>query len=538
MKRIICILSPVILALSTALAAEQPAVRVTVRSFDDLGKAINRVASAVNPNAQKDFAQVFSARLGFTNPVPFDTKRPWEIALWYEGAGSSPLLAIKGPITKVSAFKASLSLEGLLSKQGKEWNQLEHGLAAIILRPEDTFSESEAAALTKWKAEPIQPPKATFELSAWLSEPTRTQAKTMLGMGRAMLGQTVTSNPAFAATGANPTAMADMFNAYFDVLDTVVDGLQKLTLGLEVTPDAIICDKRVTAKAGTELAHWMQPPADHITAADVTGLDPEALAAVAAYVGKDDSLVKLLQRFTVLGLQMQNGATNDLVCKDIAGMLAKMLPMKFSGSVNLKDMLTFSGAYTFPAGNAAEAYAVMKGFFNGSMKSMVGEGKVYSAATLAEKHHTLNGVSVDRFSMTMNLDNPMFKMPGQKAQLEALWPNGKIELDYALKDGKLLVASASGNQMRDLLDGKFSHKGSIELEKTTCLAGYFNLLDAIKQLMQANPMMPDKVKERLAKLEPQKTAIEFQVSLDNQLHCTTRVPMKLFRELGRLKDNQ
>jgi len=238
----------------------------------------------------------------------------------------------------------------------------------------------------------------------------------------------------------------------------------------------------------------------------------------------------------VLGLQMQNMETNGPMFKDINALLERVLPVKFTASAYLKDQLSFTGVYTFPGGNAAEIYAQMKKFFNQTLKSQVGEGKMYSAASLTEKHHTIDGVSVDRLSLALNLDNPMFKAPGQKEQMKAFWPDGKLEFDYVLKDGKLLFASAAGNQMQALLAGKANRKPTLELQESACLAGYMNVLGFMKVSLQANPMIPDEVKEKFGKLDPQNTSTEFQLSLDKQMHATGRVPLKLLHEMGRLKD--
>lgn len=522
-----------VLALSTLLAGAQPAVRLTVNSYEDLSKAVNRVTHAVDPSAQGDMAQLLGAWLGLTNMGSIDTKRSWEIAVWYDGNRGGPILAAKLPITNLTQFRATLSSEGYLSKEGKDWSQLANGFSSVILTPTNLLTESEWSALSQWKTETVQPPKKTFELDTRLNEAARRQAESALDTGRAMIVQ-VMSNPALAETGADPKAMAEVFNSYFDLLDKVVAGFQEMKLGLEVTPEAITIDELVTAKDGSELSRWMQPSSNHLAAADLNGLDPEALVAIAGYVGKNDDLLKLLQKFTALGLQMQNVETNEAFGKDMAALFDKMLPVKFSGSVSLKDQFSFSGAYTFPNGNAGEAYAQMKRFVNGSFQTMVGTNKFYSSARLVEKHHVINDVPVDRFTMKINLDSPMFKMPGQKEQIEAFWPNGKLEADYALKDGKLYVAFGSTNLMQDLLDGKPGRNGSIELEPNAFLAGYFNLLEGLKRMTQATPMLPDEMKAGLAKLDAQKTAVEFQLSLDNQFHATAKVPMKLLRELGKM----
>jgi len=522
------------LAFASAAAPAQPTLQLTVRSYEELGQAIQRVAKAINPGSQEDYAQQFGAQLGLTNQASFDAKRPWEIALWYE-AGGSPLLALKGPIKELASFKEGLNPKGLLRTQGKEWKQLENGLVSVTFKSSSDLTETEASALKQWNSQPIQPPNKTVELIAKLSEPTRAQAKSLLGFGRASAAQAMESQGA-AATGANPKAMTGIINAYFDLLDTFLDGFQELRLGVEVAPEALQFDERISAKAGSELAKWMESPAERLTASDLSSLDPDALFSAAASIGKSDSLMKIAKQFMVLGLQMQNMETNGPMFKDINALLERVLPVKFTASAYLKDQLSFTGVYTFPGGNAAEIYAQMKKFFNQTLKSQVGEGKMYSAASLTEKHHTIDGVSVDRLSLALNLDNPMFKAPGQKEQMKAFWPDGKLEFDYVLKDGKLLFASAAGNQMQALLAGKANRKPTLELQESACLAGYMNVLGFMKVSLQANPMIPDEVKEKFGKLDPQNTSTEFQLSLDKQMHATGRVPLKLLHEMGRLKD--
>src|SRR5215471_20685888 len=108
-----------VLALSAAMAKAQPAVQLTVKNFNDLGQAMNRVAKAVDPSSSEDHAQQMNKHLGFTNLATFDAKAPWEVALWYD-AGGTPLIAVKGPIKDVASFKKNLDPEGLLSSQGKD----------------------------------------------------------------------------------------------------------------------------------------------------------------------------------------------------------------------------------------------------------------------------------------------------------------------------------------------------------------------------------------------------------------------------------
>ena len=164
--------------------------------------------------------------------------------------------------------------------------------------------------------------------------------------------------------------------------------------------------------------------------------------------------------------------------------------------------------------------------------------RCYSAATLVEKHETINGIPVDRLSVTLNLDSPLFKMPGQKEQLQMFYPDGKMEVNYAIKGDRLL--SASADRMKELLspgEAKAGAKSTLKPEKGTCLAGYVNVLGFVGRVLAGNPAVPQGAKDKLAKLDGQGAGIEFQVSMDDQMHAVARVPLKLFRELGRLKDD-
>ena len=525
-----------ILSASVAPGAEQPLARLSVRSYTDLTNAISRLASSFNPNGTEDPGLKFNQGLGLTNLGALDTKRPWEIALWHGGGGEQPLVAIKAPVQDVTQFKESLSPAGVLRSKGQDWSQLTNGLALIVFRKSDSLSEGEKSALDEWKSQVIAPPARLVELKVSMSEPLREQAVGMVSIGKTSVSRAFASQSSQMGNALNPAAMEGMLAVCFDTIQTFIAGLQEVTLGLDLSSDALTVEECVTAKPGTDLAKWLQKPAGQVTAQDLNWVDPDASLAIGAYCGKDPALLKLVQRMTQVGLQMQDMETNGPAAKDLEDLMAKLLPAVFAGSVEVKDKFAFAGAYRFPGANVAETYAEMKRFATNSFQTFVGKDKMYSAGSLAEKHHTIDGVTVDRFTLTINLDSPLFKLPGQKEQLQAVWPDGKMEIDYALKDDRMLVAS--GDRMKELLErgsGKPNRKATLKLGEGTVLTGYMNLLSFVRQMSAANPAIPEAVKEKLAKLEGQGTGIEFQVRADEQMHSSGRVPLKLFRELGRLK---
>ena len=536
--RTVVLLCPAILTASLCPVDAQPLVKFTVRSYNDVNNIISTFAKNLNPKSTKDYALEFSNQLGVTNLTTFNPQKSWEVAVWYEGGISSPLIALKGPIKDISEFKDSLNPDGNLRKQGKEWSQLENGVGLITfgnLKPDDLSdaAKKEFAELDQWKKEPLPSPGKMVELNLNLSEPIRQQLSGFIGIGRMSLIQSM--NSAQSIPGGNPKAMTEIFNAYFDFINVVVAGFQDLKLAADVQPEALIIDKRLTAKPGSELAQWMQKPANPITATELSGLDSDAFLSFAGSIGKNESMMKWMDKFTMLGFQMQSSETNETDIKEIHALLEKCLPMKFAGSAYMKDKLTFTGSYRFPASKASDVYSEMKQFLNSSFKKQVGEGKIYSSAELVEKHHTENGIPVDRFSATINMKHPLYSMPGQKEQLEAFWPGGKLEFDYAVKNDQLFFASAG--QMKSLLENnnKTAPKFAFKLEDGTCLAGYFNFLSMVSRITQANPMFPEEMKQKLSKLDSKGSSIEYQMSIDKQMHSETRIPMKIVRELGSLK---
>lgn len=527
-----------ILAVAAAQGATPPLARLSVRSYADLTNAISRLAASVSPDKAGNAVAELNEALGLTNLAALDARRPWEIAVWYGGGAEQPLVALKAPVADVAKFKENLSAEGVLRTEGHEWAQLSNSLSLVVFRGAEALSDAEKSALEEWKATALKPPARLVELTLSMSESFRTQAAAGMAFGKMMLGQAMAAQNSQAEGGVNPAAMQAMLGAYFDILDTVVGGLQELGLGLDLSSDALTVESSVAAKPGSELATWLQKPAGQVTAEDMKWVEPEAFFSMAGYIGKEPWLLKLTRKLTRAAFQVQNLDTNSAALKDLDDLLAKTLPASLAGWMDLKDKFTFAFAYRFPASNPTAAYAEMKHFLTNGFQAFVGKDKPYSAGSLAERDHTLAGVLVDRFSLTVNLDSPLFKMPGQREQIQALWPEGKMVMDYALKEDRLLVASP--DRMKDLLEppnAKSGPKATLKLEAGTLAAGYLNLPRILRQAMAANPAIPDAVKEKMAKLDGRGTGIEFQIRVDGRVHSIAKLPLKLFQVLGQLGDN-
>jgi hypothetical protein len=449
------------------------------------------------------------------------------------------VLAAKVPAKDIKAFKEALDGDGVLRSQGHEWTQLEGGVGLILfLRDADSLSDDEKAAFDAWKAESLRPPAhGLVELTLNLSDTLRDQAVGGLALGKMFASQAIAAQDSAANSGVSPAAMGTMLDAYFDLIEIILKGLQQYQLGLDLTADALTAEGSIAAKPDTELAKWLQKPATALTADDVDFVNPEAGLSFAGYFGKEPALMKALEKFLRASFAIQNVDTNGAAVKDMLDLMEKSLPMTFAGSLDLKDKLSLAFAQRFLAADAAEVWAKQKATFTKQLQAFVGKEKLYSAATLTEKNEVIDGVNVDRYSLTLNLDAPMLKMPGQKEKLERLLPGGKIELDYAVKGGRLFMAS--GGQMKDVLalaGGKSGGKAAPKLDAGTCLIAYLNVLTLAKQIVAAMPEVPTEVQDKLAKLDSKGTTIEFRLSLDQQARFSGRVPLKLISQFGRLAD--
>lgn len=534
MKPIHSFLFSAALLVASLLPAEaEPLAQLTVRSHGELQKAIAQFAQALNPKADMDFGQAFSSFLGLTAESKFDAQRPWQMAVWYEGGATAPFLALKVPVADIAQFKAGLNAEGLLRKQGQVWTQLTDAWGLISLRELGNTSEAVNSSMDQWKTAAVQAPPQALHLTVNLNEPVRNQILATLARAKDAMTEVFATNQALTATGSNPQMMGQMFEFYFGLYETAVKGLGQLRLGFDLRPDTLVIDEVVTALPNSELAGWLRPQAGRLTAQDLAWLDPQALVSAAAFVDQQPSTLAMMQQFLRLGFQIQNIPADDPLVKEMESMLEKMFPMSVSFSVGWKDELSFAGAYGFPKANAAALYAQMKNVYRQSVQRMVGDDKMYAAADLKENHRVIGEVAIDRFSLTLNTNNPLFSLPGQKEQFHSMWPDGKLEFEYALKGNQLLFASPG--RMPALLTAApspASQQWAATLEPNTVLAGRMNLIGLIQKMVGANPMMPAAAKEPLARLDPAGTDIAFRASVAHQLHARAEVPMKLFREFG------
>lgn len=371
-------LCPAVLAISMGATQAQPMARVTISGFGALSNAIVRVAGTVSPSSRTNLGSTLTGKLGLKDTAAFDNKAPWELAVWQHSDSPTPLVAVKVPAADVKKFQAGLNPEGLLATMGKDWVQLGKGSSAIVFKAPDAQTEAEKADLKQWESQSIVAPHRTLELSLTPSEATRAQVLPFLGIARMSMSQKASTAPGVP----NPKAIGEMFGLYFDALEGFVKSFQEFKLGIGTTADALVLEESVTAKPDSELAKWLRKPANPVTAEDLSGLAPDAMASGAITLAKDPRLMDVVAKFFRLSLELQNQATNDPVLDDLTNLMAKSLPVRISGSVFMKGQMEFSGTYRFPESDAATVYAQMKPLIAHLVKTQAGEGKMYCPPAL------------------------------------------------------------------------------------------------------------------------------------------------------------
>lgn len=534
MKTIKLIIAGAAIACSlTAGHANPPLLTLTGKSLTEFEQTVGTFAKALDPGSDQDHARDFTRELGVTEQTPMARNQPFQIALWFEGG--QPLIAVKVPTDDIAAFRDGLSPEGKLSTAGQLWESGAKGVGVIAMRGRDSLGESEAAALDEWMKTPPTKPNRPLRLGLKLNETARAMAIQMLLGVKGQMDQTF-DQPQMKEMGINAQAMSTIMGVYFDILQMFVRGFDAMDLDLGVNNDIIEIDERIVPVADTEFARWMQRPSERITPAELASLDPNAFLSGVARIGNLPALGGAFRKLIIASYQMQNLEIEASLIDAFEDLMKSMFPLSLSGSVYLGHGLEFSGAYGFSRGEVRNIYSRMTELYDQAIAGQVGEDKMYASAELIKDHHRIHGVAVDRYTMVINPDSPMFSMPGQKEQMETMFPGGKIQIDYAIQGQRLLFASPG--KMEALLEPGLNVDPAFakSIRDTTSSLGYLNFLQMIKTTVGGNPMMPQEVKDKMARLNPEGTAIRFQADVDGQLDSKAWIPMKLLREMRKLGD--
>ena len=535
-KHISKLLSLVAVLVAPAVWAQSAApITFTLQSYESFANGLTKVVDAVSPGDASEALGDLREGLGIQDLKGIDTARPWQIAVWAESLGVPPCVSIRVPVSDFAAFRDGLN-PGLLKGEDEENAIRQVGNYAAIWMEMGSPSEAAKAGEKAWKPDALKAPGAIAQLVVRPSSALRDELVGAISMGRMAIGAAMSGQGMQAAPGMDPKAMGELIGVYFDVIETGVKGFESFDLKLDLKGETLLLQEMIVPVAGSTLAGWFNTKEGNLGALSQY-LGGKSPVGVAMRFEENEGLMATLKRVVSLSMQMQGLPADSEAIRETEKLVEAFVPLQFAGVVDVNKGIQFAGLYQFPGKDTAAVYSHMKKFVRETLQSQVGDDKPYSSINLEEGQRKVGGVSVDRTTMAVNLDAPIYQMPGQKEMIESLMPGGKMIFDYALKGKDLFMGSPE--QLDALLAGPATGAAYQPdgVNSHTMAYGYFNVFSFIPSIMATNPMMSDEDKEKFSKIDSAGTAVDFRLDLDNHLYYQAGIPMKFFRTIGQLAND-
>ncbi len=533
MRSFIAIALACALPAASLVAADTPAATLTIKNHQAFLAAVSRIAEAARPGMGAASAAMLPAFLGAPQLAGIDPARPWMAAAWPrpgEGGGGAAMYV---PVSDFAAFKAGLT-PGILAGGQNEHTITEKDGYAIIFNPNSRgYTDEDRAKALAWK---VAPAKTDAAIHLHFAPDARLKEMMLGGFraGREQALQGMMMGIKNAPNNANldPETFQEFMQLYFSLFDTALEGFKGIDLSLSVADNDIIIREQISATAGSDLARWLEPNPDGV-AADIDAVNWDAPMAFAVALRGDEKLSSFFEKAVVLGFRMQGLKEDPEAAKKTTKLMTDMLPLVTAGSMGFgKDGMSFGGYYRFPNRTADAFHAALLDFMDSTIKTQVGADKMYQSYDYQRGVRKIDGVPVDRLTMVYNLDNPLLQAPGQKEQMQTMFPGGKVAVEYALADGKLFFTMGS-TQMEQLLrkGGKASAPTRLKIGPNTTFAGQMNLLNMVKGMfakMPGSPIPPAVVNA----IDPAGTGIQVRADQTGGLDLEIRVPLKIIETVS------
>jgi hypothetical protein len=518
-----------------AVWAQNAPITLTLQSYQAFTEGFTKVLDSVAPGEAGEALQEMREGLGIQDLKGIDLTRPWQVAVWADSMSVPPCVSIRVPVSDFAAFRDGLNPGLLKGEEGA--NKIQQvGNYATVWMEFGAPSESTQAGEKAWKPDQLQASGGIAHLAIKPGSALREEMIGALGMGRMMISGAMSGQDSAAMGGMDPKAMAELMGVYFDMFETGVKGFESLGVKLDLKGETLKVEETIVPVPGSTLAGWFKAKEGNLGALS-SYLDQKAPMGVAMRFEGNENLMPTLKRFISLSMQMQGLPADSDAIRDTEKLVESFVPVQFAGSVDMKEGIQFGGIYQFPGKDSATVYANMKEFLKNSMQSQVGEGKPYSSINVEEGVRKVGGVSVDRITLVVNLDAPIYQMPGQREMIESLWPGGKMVFDYAMRGDDLLMGTPA--KLDAFLAGPVAGSAYKPegVNPKTMAYGFINVFNFMDAIMAANPMMSDEDKEKLSKIDATGTAVDFRVDLGDQLLYQANVPLKLFKTFGQLAND-
>jgi hypothetical protein len=519
---------------TTPLAAATAPVTLTFKNYRTLTNTVVRVVDAVAPGSGQGAAKGLTEELGIPELRGVNLDQPWQFAIWIEGAQGRPAMSVWIPTTDFTAFGAGLQEGKLLKGRGQTNTVKRVGDYASIWVPGSFPAEAAQAAHAGWKREQLGTIERAVALDLVPTDALRHLILQGLGSARTGIEAAVLTQPG-QLPGVDGRALKELLGLYLDVFEIGFKGLERLHLTLDLRGDTLVVGKRVTALAGSDFAGWLRGVEGSLDSVlpYATGKAPVAFAM---RLHASTNLMTLLRKFTRASLQVQGIASDSETAKETERLLDLMIPVKVGGIVDFTKTFSFAAVYEFPGRDLGGVHDAVKRYLQTSMQSQAGPDKPYTTVTYEEGKRELGGVRVDRATMVLNFDSPLYQGQGQREMLESMWPGGRMEFDYLRKGDRLFLASP------DLMEGLLAQGPAASAPKPpsitrdTVAYGHVNLVKSLPRMLQANPAVPADVKERLGRLDSEGTEVTVQLDLNGTLIGQADIPLRLLSSLGKLRN--
>ena len=541
MQRLFLISLVTLLGTASVFAADSPPVSITIQSYQDLEADFKSVAKRIKLDSADEAWEEFRREMKIADLKGIDLARPWQAAIWWEIAEETPSMSFRIPVLDFEGFRTSL--EGVAESSGSEDISIQQvsDYVNVWIEGEDSPARAKERH-DAWTPAQLRAPQKTIEVAVHFPEGIRQSVLQTIGMGKMAISGGLDSLPDGGIPGMNPKALVELIGVYFDVVEMGIQGVKTLELHLGVEQDVLEIGKKVTAKAGSDLADWMKPM-DGSLEGVLPFLHSETAMAFAMQFGGSPAMVSMVKKFARLSFEMQGTEKDDPAIRGLEKLLDAAIPMVFANSSDFTDGMQFGGVYRFPGRDLDAIYQMVVQYVNGPLQSQVGDKKMYQTLSLKKAHRKVDGVSVDRFFMEMNWDSPMYRLQLQGASdqeremVEKMRRQfGKMEFDLAQKGGNLFVASPQ--VFDDLLrrDSTGGPPSGISSGPRTFACGKVNVFKFMSMIFGMNPFLPEEGKRMLQDLDVDGTDIAFNVELDNAVQAQVAMPLKVFSTIAKIAE--
>jgi hypothetical protein len=513
----------------------RPMMTVTAKDFATMMETSKHIQKAVEEQQKADLEQEFLKQAGNPNATGMDKSSPWHFGYWFTGPGQPTYTAYYIPVTDFKGFKSAL----IAGKQFRGRDNLniirKNGKYAVIIMRHEKQPEIAPEAITaivRLRKELPQSIDSVYEANLHIDETLRKQLVAGLQMFRSMMQMQLKNPQGTKQNAATPfAAIGDILGLYIDFGTLVVNGLDNLTLNVDINAEQISVSNRIVAVPDSELAKLLKPTNPNL-APLAPYLGGDSAMAFAGHLQGSEFSQDLITKAMAVSAKLQGAKDSDELAKKMTDIMNKMLPMSFAGSFDMGPEFRVVGRYEFPDNRALDIHKDFSALMDTMTKMQIGEESLYSSYSRKAGARKVKGMAVDLITTAINTNSAMLKLPGQLEAFRMMWPDDKITYEIAGK-GKRIYYSMGAPIEQAMNKSNNPAKLRVKIDKSTVIAGRYNFLKLMKTWLPNNPMMPAFMKESVAQLDHSGTGVDLKANLDGALSGQTVIPMKLLTQFSR-----